>query len=229
MGTLRSKEVTTWLRSRYAKHSKEEYLLSETELAHLEDVKHIFKEFDKDRSGTLELPELVYMFKAYGLTVKQAQLRDLFSVVRPKNRNSLSFEEFRRFAMGTEGAESTDYLEFKHLMMELKEKEPYTDKFIPGDISSMIRHLILMKKSQLLISRLGTTKDRPDSQQTTDLDIFQRVFALKHSVNKMQTQRNQPYVTELLPRDGATSDYRSRLVKKIDLARKSKAHFRRNC
>mmetsp|Transcript_33891 Transcript_33891/g.59080 ORF Transcript_33891/g.59080 Transcript_33891/m.59080 type:complete len:109 (-) Transcript_33891:2092-2418(-) len=107
MGMLRSKRVKSWLKTRHASHSKQEYLLSEAELARLEDIRQIFNEFDKDASGTLDLTELSFMFRAYGLIVSRSQLRDLFSVVRPKNRNCLSFDEFRRFAMGSAGAEST--------------------------------------------------------------------------------------------------------------------------
>lgn len=219
MRTLRSKEVTSWLRSRYARRSKEEYLLSEAELARLEDIKQIFQDFDRDNSGTLDLNELAMMLKTYGLIVTKPQLKNLFSVVNPRNRHYLTFDEFRRFAMGTEGAESTFQLEFKRLSELLKEQHPNT-KFMPGDINAMIRHLLLLKKSTLFMSRIGTVLVQQTSINV-DLAIFKGIFSLRHSVGDISSHtKQQGGAGGNKTHEIENTNYEKKLRRKIDLAKK---------
>jgi hypothetical protein len=221
---MRTKEVNSWLKSRHAQHSKEVYLLSLAELSRLEEIKQIFTEFDVDKSGTLDLVELLVMFKSYGLTINKTQLKDLFSVVRPRNRNFLTFDEFKRFVMGAEGQESEGHLEFRQLVTALKSQHPDKAVFIPNDISAMIKHLLLLSKSHQIASRIGSVRLTQSSLQN-DLELFQKIFALRPSMLEQSASNLSQYFNEKLPTTKPKEvDYTRSIAHKIDLARKSNSY-----
>mmetsp|Transcript_33891 Transcript_33891/g.59082 ORF Transcript_33891/g.59082 Transcript_33891/m.59082 type:complete len:106 (-) Transcript_33891:1753-2070(-) len=105
--------------------------------------------------------------------------------------------------------------------MVLKEQDMGSGKFIPGDINSMIRHLILLNKSQLIISRIGTVRVHQTSLEN-DLNLFQRIFSLRHSVTDVPSQNTQ-LEGHVVYKEDDTSKYRKVIRRKIDLATKSES------
>jgi Ca2+-binding EF-hand superfamily protein len=103
---LHSSDVFDWLRRRYFNVSKEQYLLTEEQLRKAEEIREVFRGFDYDGSGFLELNELWSMFVQYGLRVDRNELRELFAVIHPASRDKLSLNEFRDFALSVEANES---------------------------------------------------------------------------------------------------------------------------
>lgn len=103
---LRSPEVVDWLRKRYSTISKEQYLLKQDQLRKADEIREVFRSFDYDGSGFLELNELWDMLLQYGLKMERNNLRELFAVIRPANRDKLSLNEFRDFALSEEANKS---------------------------------------------------------------------------------------------------------------------------
>ncbi len=58
----------------------------------------VFKKFDADGSGSIELNELYLMFLQFGVRVKKSELRQLFNIVDTDHSGALSVKEFKEFS-----------------------------------------------------------------------------------------------------------------------------------
>mmetsp|Transcript_19593 Transcript_19593/g.35987 ORF Transcript_19593/g.35987 Transcript_19593/m.35987 type:complete len:291 (+) Transcript_19593:1194-2066(+) len=213
-GKLHSPDVLEWLKKRYFNVSKERYLLKEDELRKADEIKEVFKGFDYDGSGFLELSELWAMFLQYGLKIERNELRELFAVIKPVHRDKLSLNEFRAFALSEEANKK-----FHQMMQRAKRSEmrkpPEQQKFIPTDISSMMKHLVYLTRTQFLVKQIGSSSIK------NDIDVFYKIFSMKPS--NLEVQRESPSETPTdspKPRRRRNKDYRSYLKKRIEGARK---------
>lgn len=62
-------DMINWVRKRYKKTAKLQYLNDPMELEKLQALIYIFNKYDKDHSGTLDLQELDDMFKEHKITL----------------------------------------------------------------------------------------------------------------------------------------------------------------
>jgi Ca2+-binding EF-hand superfamily protein len=65
----------------------------------ISDVKLIFEQFDEDKSGSLELEELVTMFHDSGISVDRESLKKIFRIFKTRIPNSLFEDEFTNLAL----------------------------------------------------------------------------------------------------------------------------------
>lgn len=59
----------------------------------------LFNRFDEDKSGTLELEEMLAMFNEYGFNISEKDLWKLFSIVNERTNGKMTLEEFKRFML----------------------------------------------------------------------------------------------------------------------------------
>ena len=59
----------------------------------------VFKKFDIDKSGAIEVDELYTMFVNYGVDIEKSDLRTLFKIVDEDGSGSLNLEEFKKFTL----------------------------------------------------------------------------------------------------------------------------------
>lgn len=87
------------MRKRYQTKASHNYLYKDQELKRCEDIVDIFRKFDTDKSGSIELDELFEMFRSNDIRVTKPQIRQLFRVVDKNGSGDLSIEEFKRMIL----------------------------------------------------------------------------------------------------------------------------------
>mmetsp|Transcript_18697 Transcript_18697/g.33826 ORF Transcript_18697/g.33826 Transcript_18697/m.33826 type:complete len:219 (-) Transcript_18697:269-925(-) len=191
---LKTREVTAWLKTRYARQSKESYLLSPKERSALQEATMVFEEFDLDKSGTLDLQELAKLFQSFGLDLTKRDLSEMFAVVKPKSRSQITLEEFKRFTLSREGLDSKSQAEFRKLVDSHKHLD--STKCVTGSLSAMMAHMVHMNKVRHLVDKIGTVSSRKLSIRD-DIDRFTQVFALQPKYLERRTIDTLPKTTEI--------------------------------
>mmetsp|Transcript_18700 Transcript_18700/g.33853 ORF Transcript_18700/g.33853 Transcript_18700/m.33853 type:complete len:209 (-) Transcript_18700:269-895(-) len=181
---LKTREVTAWLKTRYARQSKESYLLSPKERSALQEATMVFEEFDLDKSGTLDLQELAKLFQSFGLDLTKRDLSEMFAVVKPKSRSQITLEEFKRFTLSREGLDKFRKLVDSHKHLD-------STKCVTGSLSAMMAHMVHMNKVRHLVDKIGTLSIRDD------IDRFTQVFALQPKYLERRTIDTLPKTTEI--------------------------------
>ncbi len=97
----------------------------------------IFKKFDEDRSGLLEMDELSTMFKQNGLELGKKNTKDFFELIDADHSGSLSLSEFKQFLFDEDSKKS-----FREIMRNVRH-DIKADKLPSGelDISSEFTNL----------------------------------------------------------------------------------------
>jgi len=62
-----------------------------------QELECVFKKFDTDKSGSIELNELFAMFVNFGVSITKDELKELFSIVDTDSSGALSIDEFKKF------------------------------------------------------------------------------------------------------------------------------------
>ena len=94
---VKSHETIQWLKSRCQSTAKTSSLLSFSEISRNKDIIKIFENFDEDRSGQLELKEIVQMLEVNGMKLNKRHAQEFFDVLDADKSGGLSINEFKDF------------------------------------------------------------------------------------------------------------------------------------
>jgi hypothetical protein len=104
--SIANNSCPTYQQPSSSKQLKPELLYNTTELSKLCQMRDIFLEFDADRSRTLEIKELLFMFNSNGIPITAEELVELFTEPGKKKKNiweyKISFLDFIKFALDYE-------------------------------------------------------------------------------------------------------------------------------
>jgi len=109
--SLSNHQTIQWMRKRFSDRASPKYRSTSKELRKHEELENLFRKFDDDNSGTLDVNEIYQMFIRHGINVSKDKLRELFSEVNPKKKGELTLEEFKDFSLNPsaiKGIETAD-------------------------------------------------------------------------------------------------------------------------
>jgi hypothetical protein len=113
-------DTINWFRSRAADKAKIQYLNNASELEQHQAIVKVFKKFDSDGNGELEVGELREMFMNNNIDISSEELVTLFSLVDENGDGILEINEFKEFALSEEANKH-----FRQIIYELRYKEIY--------------------------------------------------------------------------------------------------------
>ena len=87
--------MTQWFKANVSQSNKK-YNVSFDEKKQMIELEELFKKFDFDGSGTLDLDELVSMFHTAGLRIESSKLKGMFHLAKKVKiiNNELNMESF---------------------------------------------------------------------------------------------------------------------------------------
>jgi Ca2+-binding EF-hand superfamily protein len=74
-------------------------MFTPSELETHQAINSVFKKFDADHSNTLEMSELLTMFKKYNIDITLKDLKALFTIVDEDKSGALDLSEFKKFTL----------------------------------------------------------------------------------------------------------------------------------
>jgi hypothetical protein len=107
---LKQMEVVQWLKKRCQKTAKTSSLLTVNEIERNKDIMQIFEHFDEDKSGQLELNELVGMLESNGMKMSKKHAMEFFEVLDADKSGGLSMNEFKEFLFSEDSRESKSHI-----------------------------------------------------------------------------------------------------------------------
>lgn len=161
---LHTKSVNLWFRKHCPSNTLIKYLYFPEELLQHENIKEIFQSFDHDKSQSLDIGELVKMFKQFNINISKTDLKELFDVIDEDKDNALNFSEFKNCTLSERGQRV-----FNRIMKKVRkdeEKRPLKDRniYLPLSFSAMITY----------ISYKSMRKDVLDQVNNRNLDVNER-------------------------------------------------------
>ena len=90
MQTLKQFSIVKWLKSRHNSTSRPEYLQSLENMRRNKDILQIFKKFDEDGSGSLEMEEISKLFTSNGIYLGKKNTKKFFALLDNDNSGSLT-------------------------------------------------------------------------------------------------------------------------------------------
>lgn len=75
---------------------------------HVAELKEIFDYFDKDKSGTIDSKELIYLLRCLGENPVEAEVDDLIAALDSDNSGSIDWEEFKTMMLERRGNRDVD-------------------------------------------------------------------------------------------------------------------------
>ena len=94
---MRSTNVITWLKKRCQNKAKTQNMLTRNEIERNKDIMQIFKHFDENQSGQLELKEIVHMLEDNGMKMSKKHTQEFFNVLDADRSGGLTIAEFKEF------------------------------------------------------------------------------------------------------------------------------------
>lgn len=158
---LHTKSTNSWLKKRCPSNTSIKYLYFPEELIQHENIKEIFQSFDRDNSHSLDICELVKMFKQFNINITKEDLKKLFDVMDEDKDNALNFSEFKNCTLSERGQQI-----FNRIMKKVRlenEKKPKKERsiYLPMSFSAMITY----------ISYKSMRKDVLDQVNNPNLDV----------------------------------------------------------
>ena len=92
---LKNFHTMRWLRGWCYDKAKKEYLLNDEEIRQTLELESIFKNFDADKSGTLDKKEILQMFKENHINISKGVIQELFKFSNSSHAGTLTLEEFK--------------------------------------------------------------------------------------------------------------------------------------
>lgn len=81
-------------------------MLTRNEIERNKDIIQIFKHFDENQSGQLELKEIVQMLEQNGMKMSKQHTSEFFDVLDADKSGGLSIQEFKEFLFSEECRDS---------------------------------------------------------------------------------------------------------------------------
>ncbi|CDW80651.1 ef hand family protein [Stylonychia lemnae] len=150
---LKNYHTMKWLQNRYFDRAKKEYILTDHQIKDTLAMETLFIRFDEDNSGTLELKELIKMFRENQINISDKIIRELFRFADQDHSGTLTLEEFKSLLVNEQALDR-----FRELMIQERKKaqrkssEPLfmnSDsrdenqiRFLPTDLRDMLKLLI---------------------------------------------------------------------------------------
>lgn len=161
---LHNQPTNSWLKKRCLTNTSIKYLYFPEELIQHENIKEIFQSFDRDNSHSLDILELVKMFRQFNINITKDDLKKLFDVMDEDKDNALNFSEFKNCTLSDRGQQI-----FNRIMQKVRkenEKRPTSEKsiYLPMSFSAMIT----------FISYKSMRKDVLDQVNNLNLDVDKR-------------------------------------------------------
>lgn len=85
--------------------AKDSYIYKPKTLIELQQMEELFNKYDDDGSGTIEVRELMQMFKENGIQIKEEQMKLIFSTVDADKNGALNLREFKSFVIDQKAEE----------------------------------------------------------------------------------------------------------------------------
>jgi Ca2+-binding EF-hand superfamily protein len=90
-------DVVQWLKKRCQKTAKTSSLLSANEIERNKDIMQIFEHFDEDKSGQLEVHEVIGMLEDNGMKMSKKHALEFFAQLDADKSGGLTINEFKEF------------------------------------------------------------------------------------------------------------------------------------
>ena len=90
-------DVVQWLKKRCQKTAKTSSLLSANEIERNRDIMQIFEHFDEDKSGQLEVNEVIGMLEDNGMKMSKKHALEFFAQLDADKSGGLTINEFKEF------------------------------------------------------------------------------------------------------------------------------------
>jgi hypothetical protein len=120
-------DVVQWLKKRCQKTAKTSSLLSSNEIERNKDIMQIFEHFDEDKSGQLEVNEVIGMLEENGMKMSKKHALEFFDVLDADKSGGLTINEFKEFLFSEDCRESKlwDFnpVEFRKLMRRVRAEQ----------------------------------------------------------------------------------------------------------
>eukprot|EP00347_Sterkiella_histriomuscorum_P002215 403369028 len=154
-----------WLQNRFYDRAKKEYILNSAQIKETLAMETLFIRFDKDKSGTLEMQELINMFRENQINISEKIIRELFRFADEDLSGTLTLDEFKSLLTNQRALDR-----FRELMIKERQKiqsisslqnfsqnnknQEGTVRFLPTDLRDMLKLLVNRIKYNSLQKKL---------------------------------------------------------------------------
>ena len=182
---LKSMDVVQWLKKRCQKTAKTSSLLSSNEIERNKDIMQIFEHFDEDKSGQLEVNEVIGMLEENGMKMSKKHALEFFDVLDADKSGGLTINEFKEFLFSEDCRESKlwDFnpVEFRKLMRRVRAEQhrmligSETEKdlmdcsfgqYLPFTFEEMLQYIHKLSRRNLIMSRIKSPLSAKDKEET---------------------------------------------------------------
>ena len=175
-------------------------MLTRNEIERNKDIMQIFKHFDENQSGQLELKEIVTMLEQNGMKMSKRHTQEFFNVLDADKSGGLTINEFKEFLFREESRDG-----FRHLMrrvrveqhkqlLDSKNEEELMNcsfgQYLPFTFEEMLQYMHKLQKRNVILSQINSpaeVKDKADTKR--DVQNYVRLF--KSYKNIMEDTANQ--------------------------------------
>jgi hypothetical protein len=187
----------SWFKKRFPCSTKERYLYSNQEMHQIQMATEVFKDYDQDNSGTLELEEVYSMFQLNGINISRKKLSHLFCFVKSRQKHRLNLEEFKQLTFCTRANEY-----FREIMKEAKkelelERRPW--RHLPLDFQDMLRLLYDKTRREKFIDSVNFSDVQNDLQSfKSAININTDLSKIKNRRLKVKTDAHRSFIKKVL-------------------------------
>ncbi|CDW72748.1 ef hand family protein [Stylonychia lemnae] len=223
--TLKSSETIRWLKIRYQNSAKTESLQTMNEVKRNKDIQQIFKRFDEDQSGLLELDEINQLFLTNGIKLGKNNTKEFFKLLDADNSGSLSVQEFKEFLFNDKCKDQFRNImrnvrkDLQNEIVKAKTADDLIDctygQYLPFAFEDMLQHLHkLSKRKQILDQISDPIKVNQKEIARKDMNNFLRLF--KEYQGRIEDGGNsQPNYLKLRLRRGIKNPFSPKLKKQL--------------
>ena len=166
---LKDGHTIKWLKTRHGHKIQPEYFFNQTESNRWKELRVMFKRYDFDKGGSLDIKELKALLKKSTLVFTPKTRRDLFKLIDKDKSGFLSLDEFQNLIM-----DQTLQSQFRKVMKDVR-KDTYSvlkggeTTFVPLTFEALLHYLFMKDNRELYIKQandgLTETFDNKVSQQ----------------------------------------------------------------
>ena len=167
---LRQNNMTTWFQKSTVIANRQ-YTATFDRKKQLLELEELFIKFDADGSGTLDLDELVALFKSAGLRVSSRRLKEMFKLPAGIEiiNNEVDMEQFQKLMLSPELEKA-----FRKLLTEIRRRFKYLDfsmvdpdiGYLPSDLGMMLGYLYKRSVRQNLTNKIISDKLKTTATMT---------------------------------------------------------------